>query len=59
LGFPVALGLLARGAERLGERVRVHHLGTILDAVVVKAPFIDPAGERIDGESLNGKRLDG
>jgi sarcosine oxidase subunit alpha len=54
LGAPVALGLLARGAERLGERVRVHHLGTTLEAVVVKAPFIDPVGERLDGERLDG-----
>ena len=54
LGAPVALGLLARGAQRLGDRVRVHHLGTSLDAVVVKAPFIDPAGERLNGERLDG-----
>jgi sarcosine oxidase subunit alpha len=49
LGVPVALGLLARGASRVGERIRVHHLGTMLEAVVVKAPFIDPAGERLNG----------
>jgi len=54
LGAPVAIGLLARGSERLGERVRVHHLGTTLEAVVVKAPFIDPAGERLDGERFDG-----
>jgi sarcosine oxidase, subunit alpha len=50
----VALGLLARGAQRLGDRVRVHHLGTAVEAVVVKAPFIDPAGERLNGERLDG-----
>jgi sarcosine oxidase subunit alpha len=49
LGAPVALGLLARGAQRLGERVHVHHLGTTREAVVVKAPFIDPLGKRLDG----------
>ena len=49
LGAPVALGMLSRGTERLGERIRVHHLGTTLEAVVVKAPFVDPAGERLDG----------
>jgi len=49
LGVPVALGLLVRGASRVGERIRVHHLGTMLEAVVVKAPFIDPAGERLNG----------
>jgi glycine cleavage system aminomethyltransferase T len=54
LGAPGALGLWARGAERLGERVRVHHLGTTLEAVVVKAPFIDPAGGRLDGERFDG-----
>jgi sarcosine oxidase subunit alpha len=44
LGAPVALGMLVRGSARLGERVRVHHLGTTIEAVVVKAPFIDPTG---------------
>jgi sarcosine oxidase subunit alpha len=47
LGAPVALGMLSRGTRRLGERIRVHHLGTVLDAVVVKAPFVDAAGERL------------
>jgi sarcosine oxidase, subunit alpha len=54
LGAPVALGLLARGGERLGERLRVHHLGTTVEAVVVKAPFIDPTGERLNGERFDG-----
>jgi sarcosine oxidase subunit alpha len=49
LGRPVALGMLARGMQRLGEKVRVHHLGTIIDAEVVRAPFIDPMGERLRG----------
>jgi sarcosine oxidase subunit alpha len=49
LGAPVALGMLARGTQRLGEKIRVHHLGTVIDALVVKAPFIDPAGERLHG----------
>ncbi len=49
LGAPVALGMLSRGTERLGERVRVHHLGTTLEAVVAKAPFIDPTGEKLNG----------
>jgi sarcosine oxidase subunit alpha len=49
LGAPVALGMLSRGTQRLGERVRVHHLGTTLEAVVVKAPFIDPTGEKLNG----------
>jgi sarcosine oxidase, subunit alpha len=49
LGCPVALGMLARGTQRLGEKIRVHHLGRVIDAVVVKAPFIDPKGERLRG----------
>jgi sarcosine oxidase subunit alpha len=49
LGAPVALGMLARGAQRLGEKIRVHHLGKVIDAEVVKAPFIDPKGERLHG----------
>jgi len=47
LGAPVALGMLSRGSQRMGERIRVHHLGTVLEAVVVKAPFVDAAGERL------------
>jgi sarcosine oxidase subunit alpha len=49
LGRPVALGMLARGAQRLGERITVHHLGTVIEAEVVQAPFIDPTGERLHG----------
>jgi sarcosine oxidase subunit alpha len=49
LGAPVALGLLARGTQRLGEKIRVHHLGKVIDAEVVKAPFIDPTGDRLHG----------
>ena len=49
LGAPVALGMLARGTQRLGEKIRVHHLGASIDARVVKAPFIDPEGRRLHG----------
>jgi sarcosine oxidase subunit alpha len=49
LGRPIALGMLARGLQRIGERIRIHHLGTVFEAEVVKAPFIDPAGERLRG----------
>ena len=49
LQAPVALGMLARGFEREGERVLVHHLGSTLEAVVVKGPFVDPKGERLRG----------
>jgi sarcosine oxidase, subunit alpha len=49
LNAPVALAMLAGGFERLGERVKVHHLGTTIEAVVVKGPFVDPTGERLRG----------
>jgi len=49
LGRPVALGMLARGSQRLGESIRIHHLGKVIDAEVVRAPFIDPKGERLHG----------
>jgi sarcosine oxidase, subunit alpha len=46
---PVALGMLMRGTGRLGEKIRIHHLGTVIEAEVVKTPFIDPKGERLRG----------
>jgi sarcosine oxidase subunit alpha len=49
LGRPIALAMLAHGFDRTGERVRVHHLGESIDAVVVTAPFVDPQGLRQDG----------
>jgi sarcosine oxidase subunit alpha len=49
LGFPVALGLLADGAGRLGTEVRVYHLGREHSARVVKLPFVDPQGVRVHG----------
>ena len=49
LGRPIALGMLARGTQRLGEKLRIHHLGAVIEAEVVKAPFVDPPGERLHG----------
>jgi sarcosine oxidase subunit alpha len=49
LNAPVALAMLARGAERRGERILVHHLGRSIAAEVVTAPFVDPKGERLNG----------
>jgi sarcosine oxidase subunit alpha len=49
LGHPVALGLLTCGADRIGERVRVWHLGESCEAEVVRTPFIDPEGRRVHG----------
>ncbi len=50
LGRPVALAMLERGGSRVGERIKVHHLGRVIEAVVTRAPFVDPEGRRIDGE---------
>jgi sarcosine oxidase subunit alpha len=50
LGHPVALGLLRRGRQRLGERLTVWHLGRPVAAEVVATPFLDPKGERLHGE---------
>ena len=49
LRAPVALGMLSRGFQRVGERVQVHHLGATIEAVVAQGPFIDPKGERLRG----------
>ena len=49
LGHPIALALLTRGSERIGERVRVYHLGHETLAQVVKTPFYDPEGRRVHG----------
>jgi sarcosine oxidase subunit alpha len=49
LGHPIALALLTRGSQRIGERVRVYHLGTETVALVVKTPFFDAEGRRVHG----------
>jgi sarcosine oxidase subunit alpha len=49
LGYPIALAMLARGSSRTGERVRVHYLGRVVEAEVVKPPFVDPLGKRPHG----------
>jgi sarcosine oxidase, subunit alpha len=49
LGYPVALALLNGGSARLGERLKVRHLGRVFGAEVVKTPFVDPAGKRVHG----------
>jgi len=46
---PIALALLTRGSQRIGERVKVYHLGTEIQAQVVKTPFVDPEGRRVHG----------
>ena len=49
LGHPVALCMLARGQSRIGETLTVWHLGNPIEAEVVKTPFYDPSGERLNG----------
>jgi sarcosine oxidase, subunit alpha len=49
LGHPVALGMLADGAGRIGSLVRVYHLGREIGARVERLPFVDPAGARVHG----------
>jgi sarcosine oxidase subunit alpha len=49
LGHPIALALLTRGSQRIGERVTVYHLGTETPAQVVRTPFFDPEGRRVHG----------
>ena len=46
---PIALALLTRGSQRLGERVTVYDLGQEIQAQVVKIPFVDPEGRRVHG----------
>ena len=47
LGHPVALAMLRRGRQRLGEHITAYHLGRPMVAEVVRTPFFDPAGERL------------
>jgi sarcosine oxidase subunit alpha len=49
LGHPVALAMLKRGSQRIGERLTAYHLGRPIKAEVVKTPFFDAAGERVNG----------
>ena len=46
---PVALAMIKRGTQRIGERLQAWHLGKMIAAEVVKTPFFDPAGERLHG----------
>ena len=46
---PIALALLQRGSSRIGERLTAWHLGTSIETEVVRPPFFDPTGERLNG----------
>ncbi len=47
LGRPIALGLVARGRERVGEAVELFHLGQRLRATICAPCFLDPEGARL------------
>jgi glycine cleavage system aminomethyltransferase T len=49
LGHWIGLGLLARGQERLGERIRAHSptRGGDVDVEIVPSIFFDPEGARL------------
>jgi sarcosine oxidase subunit alpha len=49
LGYPISLAMLKGGVARQGERIGVHHLGTMIAAEVVPLPFVDPTGARANG----------
>ena len=51
LGHPVAMAMLKRGHQRLGERITLYHMGQVIEAEVVQLPFFDPQGERLHGQS--------
>ena len=49
LGKTIGLGLLERGFERRGEKIRLYDDGQIVSAQVVDTCFYDPDGERMRG----------
>jgi sarcosine oxidase subunit alpha len=49
LGRPLAMALVERGTQRLGEAVRVWDLDTWREAKIADPRFFDPAGKRIHG----------
>ncbi len=51
LGHTIGLGLLKRGAERMGETVRAVSplTGADVEVEIVSAHFVDPEGERLRG----------
>ena len=49
LGHPVALAMLRRGRQRLGDHITVWHMGAGVEAEVVATPFFDKEGERLHG----------
>jgi sarcosine oxidase subunit alpha len=48
LGKPIALALLRGGRARHGERVAVHDLDRMCEALVVPPTFLDAEGKRLN-----------
>jgi sarcosine oxidase, subunit alpha len=48
LGHPIALGLIERGPDRMGEDIVVEHLGQAFRARIVSPCFLDPKGARLN-----------
>jgi sarcosine oxidase subunit alpha len=46
---PIALAMVRRGTQRMGERLTAWHLGASIEAEIVGTPFVDAAGERLHG----------
>jgi sarcosine oxidase subunit alpha len=44
----IALGLIENGRARLGQTIKVQHLGQVRSAVVAEPCAFDPAGERLN-----------
>lgn len=49
LGRPLAMALIERGTERVGEIVKIWDLGSWREARIADPRFYDPAGERLHG----------
>ncbi|HVI88309.1 MAG TPA: 2Fe-2S iron-sulfur cluster-binding protein [Dongiaceae bacterium] len=47
LGRPIALALIEDGFARMGETLRLEHLGQVSDGRVVPSCFLDPEGARL------------
>ncbi len=57
LGRPVALGLVADGFSRVGQSFKVYHLGAERRARIAPAVALDPEGQRLHGDRVQGDRL--
>jgi sarcosine oxidase subunit alpha len=49
LNRPIALGLIERGAERMGEEIAFVHLGNTMRAVLTQPCAFDVEGARLNG----------